>query len=259
MYLDTSRFFVFALALMVILLLFNCPKGKNDNDNNDTFTNTFGMEFVYIEPGRYDETQHQVTLSHGYYMQTTPVTQGQWETVMGDNPSQFPGRCSDCPVARVSWHDAQDFISALNDLEGTDRYALPTEAQWAYAARAGSTTAFANRILHTAYGYDPVLDAMGTYAYTSKSRTHPVAQKTPNAWGLYDMHGNVWEWVADWYGTYPSLDVTDPTGPSSGIYRVVRGGTWCSKESGRCADRVNGIPDRRSSRIGFRLVLLPDH
>jgi formylglycine-generating enzyme required for sulfatase activity len=241
-----------------------CPAGSWSGNNYNTgpvisncivsfsfiltsdYTNSIGITFNHIkpgtfimgspvgEPGRYDEpgtgndeTQHQVTLTQGYYMQTTEVTQGQWKAVMGGNPSYFSNCGDDCPVEDVSWDDIQKFIKALNRREASTGYALPTEAQWEYAARAGSTTAFANgQITHTGNGYDPVLDSMGWYVYNSGDRTHPVAQKAPNAWGLYDMHGNVWEWVADWYGKYPSSSVTNPTGPTSGTSRVLRGGSW---------------------------------
>jgi len=240
----------------------------------DNFINFLGMKFIYIPHGAFmmgspcgalgrgrGETQHKVTHTQGYYMQTTQVTQEQWEAVTGDNPSYFSNCGDDCPVESISWHDAQDFISALNDLEDTDRYALPTEAQWEYAARAGSTTAFANgEITETGLGYDPVLDSMGWYSYNSNRSTQPVAQKDPNAWGLYDMHGNVSEWVADWYGTYPSSAVTDPTGPSSGTYRVLRGGSWNGSASlCRSSSRRRHRPDSQFSSLGFRLVLLPNH
>ncbi len=262
--------------------------GRSDIDNahgvggGDTYTNPIGMTFNYIEPGTFmmgspsdepgfysDETQHQVTLSRGYHMQTAPVTQGQWEAVMGDNPSVFTGCGSDCPVEQVSWYDVQDFISALNALEDTDRYALPTEAQWEYAARAGSATAFANgQITGTKGSHDPVLDSMGWYIFNSHADhsirgsegrgTHPVAQKDPNAWGLYDMHGNVWEWVSDWYSKYPSSVVTDPTGPSSGTKRVVRGGSWLNDVEGcRSGARERANPGDWNANLGFRLAILP--
>jgi len=251
------------------------PNGKTDSPVDGDKTNSIGMTFNYIEPGTFlmgspedepgrrpDETQHEVTLTEGYYMQTTPVTQGQWEAVMGYNPSHFDDCGDDCPVAPLTWDDVQDFITALNALEGTTRYALPTEAQWEYAARAGSTTAFANGpITETGSGYDPVLDSMGWYAYNSKNRTHPVGQKDPNAWGLYDMHGNVWEWVADWYGNYPSSAVVDPTGPESGTERVFRGGIYgIGAKYCRSAYRLIHYPDGGGHFFaGFRLVLLQGH
>jgi len=249
--------------------------GDNADDNGGAVidkTNSIGMTFNSIEPGTFmmgspedepghrgDETLHQVTLTQGYYMQTTPVTQGEWKAVMGSNPSYFSECGDDCPVESVTWLDIQDFISKLNDLDDEGQYALPTEAQWEYAARAGSRDAFANgSIKVTGSGYDPVLDSMGWYTYNSTGRTHPVAQKDPNAWGLYDMHGNVWEWVADWYGDYAPDSVTDPTGPSSGFGRVVRGGSWSNVAvSCRSANRTFKNPGSMDYNYGFRVVLYP--
>jgi len=197
---------------------------------------SLGMTFVYIsqgsfmmgsptdELGRWDnEIQHQVTLTKGYFMQTTEVTQGQWKAVMGSNPSYFQNCGNDCPVEQVSWNDVQEFIELLNQKESTNKYRLPTEAEWEYAARAGSSSAFANGNISEKYcDYDPNLDAMGWYCGNAERKTHLVAQKQPNAWGLYDMHGNVWEWCHDWYGSYPDISVTDPGGASSGSTRVLR-------------------------------------
>ena len=133
-------------------------------------------------------------------MQTTEVTQGQWRSVMGSNPSDFANCGNNCPVENVSWDDIQSFITAMNQ-RGDGTYRLPTEAEWEYAARAGSTSAFANGgISVTDCSYDPNLDAMGWYCGNASSTTHSVGGKQPNAWGLYDMHGNVWEWCQDWYG-----------------------------------------------------------
>ncbi|MBN1847182.1 MAG: SUMF1/EgtB/PvdO family nonheme iron enzyme, partial [Deltaproteobacteria bacterium] len=196
--------------------------------------NSLGMKFVYIFPGTFtmgspanekdrddNELQHQVTLTKGFYMQTTEVTQGQWKDVMGNNPSYFKNCGDDCPLESISWNDAQEFINRLNRKEGAQKYRLPTEAEWEYACRAGSTTRF--------YFGDSESD-LGEYAWydgNSGGKTHPLAQKRPNAWGLYDMHGNVWEWCEDWYGeTIHPGSVTDPIGASGGSYRVLRGGSW---------------------------------
>ncbi len=237
----------------------------------DTLTNSLGMDFVYIEPGTFmmgsptdepsrdsDETQHQVTLTKRFYMQTTEVTQGQWTAVMGSNPSYFSSCGDNCPVEQVSWNDAQDFIMALNAM-GEGAYRLPTEAEWEYAARAGSTTALANGGITELYcDHDPNLDAMGWYCGNAGGTPHPVAQKQPNAWGLYDMHGNVWEWCQDRYGNYLSEAMINPEGPSSGSSRVWRGAGWSSDARNcRSAVRYYLNPDVRYNNLGFRLVRAP--
>ena len=192
-------------------------------------------------------------------MQVTEVTQGQWQTIVGNNPSFFPNCGDNCPVEQVSFNDCKEFIRRLNQKEGTNKYRLPTEAEWEYACRAGSTTAFANGgITKLECGYDPNLDAMGWYCANSGKKTHPVARKNPNAWGLYDMHGNVWEWCQDLYGDYPTGQVTDPKGSSSGRrYRVMRGGDWrLYTRHCRSAHRCVGTSgySRRIGNVGFRLA-----
>ncbi len=233
--------------------------------SGDRFTNSLGMEFVAIpagsfmmgspssEKGRYDnEKQHKVRLTRGLYIQTTEVTQGQWKAVMGNNPSGFKGCGDNCPVEQVSWDDAREFIRKLNRQEGTDKYRLPTEVEWEYAARAGS---------HSAYSFGNNQGQLSDYAwylYNSGVKTHAVGQKKPNGWGLYDMHGNVWEWCQDWYGDYPSGSVTDPRGPSSGSNRVIRGGSWGNNaRSGRSANRNRSDPGDWNSGLGFRLARTP--
>ena len=242
--------------------------------SSDTLTDNsgLGMTFVRIpagtftmgsptdEPGRdSDETQHQVTLTQDFYMMTTEVTQTQWEAVMGSNPSYYDSCGGDCPVETVSWNDIQDFIAALNAMDGRI-YRLPTEAEWEYAARAGTTTAFYNgRITETGCTpLDPNLDAIGWYCGNADSTTHPVAQKQPNAWGLYDMSGNVYEWCQDWHGPYPTGAVMNPTGPADGSYRVLRGGGWRDfARNCRSADRNRFNPSDRHFNHGFRLAVSP--
>ncbi len=196
------------------------------------------------EPGRFNnEAQHQVTISKSFYMQTTEVTQGQWEAIMRDNPSHFT-EDDELPVENVSWEDVQNFIKKLNQKEGTDKYRLPTEAEWEYAARAGTTDA--------RYGE---LDEIAWYDENSEDQTHPVGEKEPNTWGLYDMLGNVWEWCSDWYGDYPRCPVTDPKGPSTGIHRVGRGGSWDADARGcRAVVRGSSTRDGRDGHLGFRLA-----
>jgi len=200
------------------------------------------------EPDRdKDETQHRVRISRDFWMGQTEVTQGLWKAVMGSNPSKFSNFGDDCPVENVSWYDCQDFIRKLNGLVSGGKFRLPTEAEWEYACRAGTTGP-----------YPGDLDAMAWYEKNSGSRTQRVRQKQPNAWGLYDMHGNVWEWCQDWKGDYPSGSVTDPTGPSSGASRVLRGGCWYYvARYCRSSSRYWLGPSGRDGSLGFRLAALP--
>ena len=199
---------------------------------------------------RDDEVQHSVTLSRGYWMSDHETTQAEYESVMGSNPSGFKG--SSLPVEQVSWDDAVSYCARLTvrelaagRIEAGQAYRLPTEAEWEYAARAGTTGAYAGE-----------LGSMGWYEDNSGTKTHAVKGKQANGWGLYDMHGNVLEWCADWYGDYPSESVTDPTGATSGSYRVDRGGSW-HNEAGNCrsADRNWDGPGLRRNDLGFRSVL----
>jgi formylglycine-generating enzyme required for sulfatase activity len=251
----------------------NTLEGPNsDRQMAAEFTNELGMKFVLIpagifimgsplsEPGRdSDEGQHEVTLTRPFYMQTTEVTQAQWQTVMGENPAHFRDCGETCPVEMVSWHDTQRFIARLNAMAGARRYRLPTEGEWEYAARSGSQTALSNGILTvTGCAYDAKLDRIGWYCGNSGNKPHPVAQKQPNSWGLYDMHGNVWEWCQDWYGDYPSEPVTDPQGPASGLIRVSRGGSWWwFARFCRSANRIRYMPFDHTEDIGFRLAMTP--
>ncbi|MDR1817371.1 MAG: SUMF1/EgtB/PvdO family nonheme iron enzyme [Puniceicoccales bacterium] len=197
---------------------------------------------------------HTVTISKPFWLGETPVTQAQWKTVMGDEPSHFKNAGENAPVECVSCERAMEFCKKLNEAERTAGrlpegyvYALPTEAQWEYACRAGTTGDYAGN-----------LEAMAWYEENSGGGTHAVAQKQPNAWGFYDMHGNVWEWCADWYDNYPTGSVTDPSGPRSGVLRVLRGGCWGSTAAYcRSARRDGGVPaDRYNRGLGFRLALV---
>jgi len=222
---------------------------------------TFMMGSPEDELGAYSREwpRHQVTLTNDFYMMTTEVTQAQWQAVMGSNPSYFDECGGNCPVEEVSWNDVQDFIAALNARDSRI-YRLPTEAEWEYAARAGTTTAFYNGDITQEYSdpIDPNLDAIGWYGGNSGSTTHPVAQKQPNAWGLYDMSGNVWEWCQDWYGAYPDNASVDPGGPSDASLRVIRGGSWFNyARDCRSALRNYDYPSARRSSVGFRLALSP--
>ncbi len=198
-----------------------------------------------------DETSgpiHQVSISKDFHLGKYPVTQIQWETVMGTNPSHFKN--PDRPVEMVSWEDCQEFIKRLNTMN-KGSYRLPTEAEWEYACRAGSTGIYC-------FGDDE--SQLGDYAWysaNSGSQTQPVGKKKPNAWGLHDMHGNVFEWCQDWHGDYTADAFIDPTGPSTGLYRVFRGGGWCNAASyATSSNRDGGVPGCRYNGFGFRLVLV---
>ena len=263
-----NTIFRFFLTLSIVLASFIVIKSPEPVESNqDEKIKSFSMDFVYVPPGKFmmgspenepgrddDEKRHEVTLTKGFYIQTTEFTQGQWKAVMGNNPSGFKECGDDCPVENVSWEEVDKFIQKLNELKNMN-FRIPTEAEWEYAARAGSTTAFANGEIKEIYcGLDPNLDKMGWYCGNSNNKTHPVANKQPNAWGIYDMHGNVYEWCTDWYGDYTD-DNIDPHGPYKGSGRVIRGGSFLSNARDcRSANRNRYSPSYRYDLIGFRLV-----
>jgi formylglycine-generating enzyme required for sulfatase activity len=222
---------------------------------------TFRMGSPSVEPGgNNDETQHQVTITRPFYMQTTEVTQGQWRAVMGNNPSYFSNCIDGCPVENVSWNDTQEFIRRLNRKEGGSIYRLPTEAEWEYAARAGTSTPFntGNCLSTDQANYNGNYPLFGCSKGQYRGKTIRAGSFSPNAWGLYDMSGNVWEWCQDWKGDYPSGSVTDPAGPLSGSSRVNRGGGWGGNARNcRSASRGGSAPGGRGSSIGFRLSRTP--
>ncbi|MBR4835192.1 MAG: formylglycine-generating enzyme family protein [Thermoguttaceae bacterium] len=211
---------------------------------------TFWMGSPSYEAERYDdETRHEVTLTKGFWMLETSVTQGMFRAIAGSNPSYFQSG-DNYPVESVSWFDCQEFCESLNALGVAPagfEFRLPWEAEWEYACRAGTTGA---------YNVDRPLDELGWYNGNSGGKTRAVGGKRASAWGLYDMHGNVWEWCADWYGAYATGPQTDPTGPSSGSNRVLRGGSWSrSAKDCRSANRRDLVPTDRLNFFGFRLVL----
>jgi len=204
----------------------------------------------FIEPGIFrmgEAPGHTVELTQGFWLGETTCTQELWREVMGENPSRFRGE--NLPVENVSWNDCQRFLETLNDRKPGLNPLLPTEAEWEYACRARSIGAYC-------FGEDD--RRLSEYAWFGDSKggeTHPVGSKTPNDWGLYDMHGNVWEWCRDWYGAYPDVPMVDPVGPDSGSNRVLRGGAWFNG-AGYCrsAYRFCPTPGYRYGRDGFRLA-----
>jgi formylglycine-generating enzyme required for sulfatase activity len=240
-----------AWVTVTLMLCAAASPQKSDSPPRE-FTNSVGMKFVWIEPGSFqmgsqtgnadERPVHEVTLTKGFYFQVTEVTQRQWEAVMGSKPSNFKG--PDRPVEHVAWNDVQEFLRRLNEKEKDSRYRLPTEAEWEYACRAG--------------GKEPDvaanLDEVAWRAGNSNLEVQGVAQKKPNAWGLFDMRGNVWEWVQDWYGAYSAGRQIDPKGPTSSGPRVVRGAAFFIDvtEYFRCACRGYLDPLMYGTGSGFR-------
>ena len=224
----------------------------------------FMMGSPQKEEGRKDdEDQYEATITQGFWMLETEVTLGMWKDVMSHSPNQFD-ESRLLPVENVSWNDCQQFLATLNapDIcpEGV-KFALPTEAQWEYACRAKTTTPFSfGNFLNWDYA-----NCNGNYPYGADGKgerlgkTQEVASYPPNAWGLFDMHGNVWEWTADWYALYPEDKSVDPTGPENGSRRVNRGGCWLDDAvTCRAARRHADYPNFHSPNIGFRFILVPD-
>ena len=206
---------------------------------------------------RGNEVLHKVTITKGFWMADTACTQELWIAVMGQNPSHFTDS-SQLPVEKISWDDCRDFVDKVNAmLRGQFVFNLPTEAQWEYACRAGTQTPF-----HFGESADAnQANFNGGYPYgrgargRNRKRTVDVLSFSPNPWGLYQMHGNVWEWCEDWFGDYPEAAVTDPEGPVEGRGRVLRGGSWFFDARGlRSARRDASAPGLRYHYIGFRLA-----
>lgn len=256
-----KKIFVLGQALCFLCMLGSLSSAFSQEKN---YKNSIGMEFVLIPAGVFmmgcdkdrekcsqanESPRHEVIISRPFYMGKYEVTQAEWMAVMGSNPSKFKGNTR--PVENVSWNEIQEFIRKLNQMERTDRYRLPTEAEWEYAARAGSSAVYS-------FGSD--VEQLEKYAWYGEDRnsgsTHPVGQLEPNRWGLYDIHGNVSEWVQDWYDSYSEGTQMDPKGSSSGEYRVLRGGSWYHDvESSRSTYRGTRWPYDRYETYGFRVAL----
>jgi formylglycine-generating enzyme required for sulfatase activity len=248
----------------IILLSLSLPALAGEREWVKIKAGSFLMGSSESEEPRFeDETQHEVTLTRGFFIQTTEVTQGQWKAIMGSNPSSTPACGAECPVDMVSWLEAISYMNALSESEGYEScyeikgtkvswtkgyscngYRLPTEAEWEYAVRAGSTA--------TRYGE---IDDISWYEGNSDKKTQRVGQMEPNDWGLYDMHGNVWEWVWDRYEAHSADAVTDPTGASKGKKRVRKGGSCTDfARHTRAAYRQKRIVEDDIKRQGLRPV-----
>jgi formylglycine-generating enzyme len=263
--------FTFFVCGLLSSVLFPCTALAVEK----AFQNSFGMEFVLIPAGTFvmgsppdepyrsnAEVQHPVTISSPFYMQTTEVTLKQWRAVMGKRFFFRRKGTPDMPVVKVSWYDCIDFIKKLNAREkGT--YRLPTEAEWEYACRAGSSTAYSwgNTIECTKAMYgnktrrsEDCIEYMKFGGFAT-DKPAPVKSYPPNAWGLYDMHGNVWEWCRDWIGDYRVDDGKDPRGPHSGSEKIRRGGSWFGQgDLCRSANRNASHPASKYRTTGFRLL-----
>ena len=223
---------------------------------------TMGSPVQDADRGSDESPPTQVTISQGFWMYKYEVTQREYLALMKTNPAAFSGDLNR-PVERVNWQDAVNYCVKLTVQEQQAGrlprgyvYRLPTEAEWEYACRAGTTTRFD-------FGDDPQSAALPHHAWyvaNSAGKTHPVGHKKPNAWGLYDMHGNVWEWCLDGYApSYPGGKAADPTGAKSGLKHVVRGGCWSNAAAMcRAANRNAYPPGHRSNGVGFRVVLAPN-
>ena len=255
------------VCLTLVLCLWPALLQAAETNPPQRFTNSAGMEFALIPAGSFfmgspqgqgkpaEHPRHQVEITRPFYMQTTEVTRGQWLAVMSKLPKEFRTQerfagDESLPVEYVSFAEAREFVRRLNQNEDTDKYHLPSEAQWEYACRAGSQGKYC-------FGDDGAL--LGEYAWIGRDTlmdTQPVARKKPNAWGLFDMHGNVWEWVADYFRRdyYADSPRKDPAGPAKGIDHALRGGSWYEDPPAlRSAERWYG-PCYTYFLIGFRVA-----
>ncbi len=263
-------------GLVLVLSLSNC-KVIEEEEGDEQSSGLNGMHFVLVPAGTFDmgspdspdggelgrsdnEALHEVTITNAFYLQDAEVTQDQWQQIMGDNPSTHAS-CPQCPVTNVTWDEVQDFITEYEQrVDDGTTYRLPTEAEWEYATRANSSAPFANGDI-TELGCDEnILDSnlekMGWYCANSNEKSHEVKGKLANDFDLYDMHGNVAEWVQDRYQeVYDAGPLTDPTGPDTGDNRVARGGGFDSQPATcRSAARAPYLPSHQADNLGFRLV-----
>ena len=269
------------LALSIMMFIISCSDDSNSVQADKTVKSTlvlipagpFSLGNTGSYEGEYDEKPPvTIIISKPFYISKYEITQQQYKAVMGNNPSEFKG--DNLPVEQVSWYDALNFCNALSQSEGltpcytingtkvtsdfeANGYRLPTEAEWEYAAKAGTKTDFySGKLTYSGNSpIDPNLDKIAWYSANSSNATHPVGQKAPNAFGLYDMSGNVWEWCWDRYAEYPSKETKDYQGPEIGTYRVYRGGGWRNLAwYCRSTNRDRNYLDDKNNSLGFRVV-----
>ncbi|MDR0528945.1 MAG: formylglycine-generating enzyme family protein [Zoogloeaceae bacterium] len=270
--------FFFALCVVSASAGATAYAAPSGSEPPKTYTNSIGMEFVEIPAGSFERELEngegfrtefpndinkvlfgaKAILSKPFYLGKYEVTQEQWAAVMGNNPSTFQGQTN--PVNGVSWNDAQEFIKRLNQKEGHNRYRLPTEAEWELAARGGADAKRMYFFMDNPKTWKEAarpLDAYAWFAENSGGKTHPVGKKKPNPYGLYDIYGNVDEWVQDWDAELPAdTETQDYRGPETGEFRIFRGGSWDSyAEYCRSGVRLSFGPDYNGDDMGFRLLL----
>ncbi|MDR1285625.1 MAG: formylglycine-generating enzyme family protein [Campylobacteraceae bacterium] len=253
------------MLIFMIILMSGCSDTESSKNVSKTFVNSIGMEFTLIPSGSFEMgtgigtareyLPHNVTISRNFYLGKFEVTQEQWTKIMGNNPSKFKNDSN--PVESVNWYDAKTFIAKLNAFENTTKYRLPTEAEWEYAARATSKDKYSfgdniNELTLYAWYYE------GDKSPKKLLQTHPVGQKQPNKWGLYDIHGNVWEWTEDFYSLeyYAKSPAKDPLNRESSFKNItIRGGSWInSADYLRSALRYYKAPTAKEDNLGFRVA-----
>ena len=259
------------IFFLLLIFIYSCSHNQTKPFSNwkDPITE---MEFILLPKGSFlmgdskaNETdrQHKVTISENFWMGKTEVTQKQWSEIMGneeihpEKPSLWRNSNPQYPVVSISYTDVQHFIEKLNKISKTSYFRLPTEAEWEYACRSGTVTPFSygDRISDSLVNFNAKISSAYSIIGDYLAHPEPVGSYPPNQWGLYDMHGNVWEWVSDWYASYPKSHIIDPRGPQNGEYKIIRGGSWhYGAQNARSSSRRTHEPNLWGFSIGFRLV-----
>ena len=254
-----TRFWGVLIPFLALSSLLGCNRGSPELPNGQSASSLVPLtNMVLIKAGTFMRIKFPVTITRDFWIGKYEVTQGEYTAVLGQNPSHFTGD-SNRPVEKVTFFGANSYCSALTQRERASgrlpagyEYRLPSEAEWEYACRAGSTNLFS-------FGDDAsIADQFAWTAGNSEATTHPVGFKRPNSWGIYDMHGNVWEWCSDWFAPYPATPLTDPVGPASSKYKLFKGGGWNQDvQFARSSSRFMMSPSNGIYFVGFRVVLGP--